>query len=206
MNYSTFRKKATAIISSKNSFFIYSPLISWSIIIKHTEIVLSALIFIFLTLGCAPLVKTQKSLPQVYFDHNKTHDLKRDIPISLMAFKNYTDTSQAGQRAANIVEGVLISKGYKVISHLETEVKDINTALKISKEDNAKYLMYGAVSEWRYKTGIDGEPAISLKCMLIDTASSDIIWSSTASDNDWGNASLGTTAQRLIMRMFSEDE
>lgn len=152
------------------------------------------------------MVKTQKSLPQVYFDHNKTHDFKRDISISLIAFKNYTNTSQAGQRAANIVEGVLISKGYEIKSRLDIEVKDLNTALKIAKEDKAMYLMYGAVSEWRYKTGIDGEPAISLKCMLMDTATSEIVWSSTGSDNDWGNASLGTTAQRLIMRMFSEDK
>jgi hypothetical protein len=156
--------------------------------------------------GCstASIVTTDKSLPKVYVDVNATHEKKRDITISLFRLNNYTDTPRAGMRASNIIEGVLFSKGYKVKSHITQKTPSLKKARKIAKEDNAKYFMYGGVSEWRYKTGIDGEPAVSLQCSLFKTKNLKLVWSATGSDSDWGNASVGTTAQELLIEMMSD--
>lgn len=62
--------------------------------------------------------------------------------------------------------------------------------------------MYGGVSEWRYKTGIDGEAAVSLMLSLVDLKTSQVVWSATASDTSWSNSSLGTLAQNLIQKML----
>jgi len=155
--------------------------------------------------GCSTssLVKTEKSLPVVYEDFNATHEKKNDITVSLFRLNNYTDTPRAGMRASNIIEGMLLIKGYRVVSHLKDKVPSIKKARKIAKKDGSKYFMYGGVSEWRYKTGIDGEPAVSFQMSLYKTKKSKLVWSATGSDSDWGNASIGTTAQDLVAEMMS---
>jgi hypothetical protein len=158
-----------------------------------------------LAAGCSSstLVVTQKSMPQVYVDVNGTHEEKKDVTISLFRLNNYTDTPRAGMRASNIVEGVLKAKGYVVKSHMKDKVPSMKKARKIAKADASKFFIYGGVSEWRYKTGIDGEPAVSLQMSLYKTKNAKLVWSATGSDSDWGNASIGTTAQDLIDEMLS---
>lgn len=166
------------------------------------RVVMKTFLFVlimFIIGGCAKLNRVDNPLPKNQITVN---NVKKTATISLFALNNYTDTPQAGLRASNLIYGVLLSKGYNVIQHtLPTSFK-LEDAIKIAKADGADYLMYGGVSEWRYKTGIDGEPAVSIQCSLIDVHTSKIVWSATSSDNSWGNASVGTTAQELIDSMF----
>ncbi len=156
----------------------------------------------FVACSNTSLVTTEKSLPKVYKDHNATHEEKISVKISLFKLNNYTDTPRAGMRSANIVEGVLLSKGYKVISHISDDTYTFKKAKKKAKKDGSKYFFIGGVSEWRYKTGIDGEPAVSLQCSLYKTKNGKLVWSATGADSDWGNGSIGTTAQNLIQTMM----
>jgi len=156
--------------------------------------------------GCstAVITKTDSTLPKVYQNVDGSYQKKNDVKISLFRFNNYTDTPRAGMRAANIVEGILLSKGYRVESHLKDKSVSFKKARKIAKEDNAKYFMYGGVSEWRYKTGIDGEPAVSVQMSLYKTKSGKLVWSATGSDSDWGNGSVGTTAHDLFEEIMAD--
>ena len=124
--------------------------------------------------------------------------------VTLFALENYTDTPQAGMRAANIVEGVLRARGYEVESKINISLRKSTLRKKIAdaKKEESDYLFIGGVSEWRYKTGIDGEPAVSLQFQLINVSTQKIVWSATGSDSSWGNASIGTTAQELIESML----
>ncbi|MDK9692621.1 MAG: hypothetical protein OEL19_00070 [Sulfurimonas sp.] len=156
--------------------------------------------------GCstATIVTTKKSLPKLYEDVNSTHEEKRDVIITLFGLNNYTDTPRAGMRASNIIEGILVAKGYTIINNADDKVPSLDKARKIAKENGSKYFLYGGVTEWRYKTGIDGEPAVSLQCSLYKSKSGEVYWSATGSDSDWGNASIGTTAQELLSEMMSD--
>ncbi len=158
----------------------------------------------FVFFGCTSnlIVSTRKSLPPVYEDINDTYQKKHDIPVSVFRLQNYTDTPRAGMRAANIIEGILKSKGYRVISHVNEKKYSLKKAHKRAKEDDSKYFIYGGVSEWRYKTGIDGEPAVSLQISLYKTKNKKLVWSATGSDSDWGNGSIGTTAESLMLEMM----
>lgn len=160
---------------------------------------------IFSACSTSSLIATNKALPPVYVENNETHEVKRDIKISLYRLNNYTDTPRAGMRAANIVEGILLAKEYKVANHFSKKTPSLKKAKKIAKEDGSKYFMYGGVSEWRYKTGIDGEPAVSLQLSLYKTKNGKLVWSATGADSDWGNSSIGTTAQELLIDMMEED-
>jgi hypothetical protein len=167
--------------------------------------ILLSLVIVYFT-GCSTstLIATQKSLPKVYKDVNATHEEKQEVSITLFRLNNYTDTPRAGMRASNLIEGILLAKGYKIINHIDDKVPSLQKARKIAKEDDSKYFMYGGVSEWRYKTGIDGEPAVSIQASLYKTKNSNLVWSATGSDSDWGNASIGTTAQDLLTQMMEE--
>ena len=164
------------------------------------------MILIAFTSSCSTpsLIRTQQSLPKIYADTNATDEQKQDVTISLFRLNNYTDTPRAGLRASNILEGLLLSKGYVVTSHFSKKTPSMNKARKIAKGDASKYFIYGGVSEWRYKTGIDGEPAVSLQTSLYKTENSQLVWSATGADSDWGNASIGTTAQDLLLEMIEE--
>ena len=170
---------------------------------KSVQIIVITALVVFIS-GCtgAALIETQKSLPIVYKDVNATHEKKCDVSVSLFRLHNYTDTPRAGMRASNIIEGILLAKGYNVTSHITDKLPSMKKARKIAKEDGSKYFLYGGVSEWRYKTGIDGEPAVSFQTSLYKTKNSNLVWSATGSDSDWGNASIGTTAQDLLTAMM----
>ena len=146
--------------------------------------------------GCSTkaLVTTHSSLPAVN-TNNK---------ISLFELNNYTDTPRAGMRAANIVEGILHTKGYAVQTHFKQNLYTRQEAQQQAIKDGSSYFLIGGVSEWRYKTGIDGEPAVSLQLTLYTTKDKRVLWSATGADNDWGNASIGSTAQTLIEKMMKK--
>jgi polysaccharide biosynthesis protein PelC len=127
--------------------------------------------------------------------------------IAVYALHNYTDTPQAGMRAANIVEGVLLARGFNAINAISESSAEMTLDDKLleARKKGMHYIITGGVSEWRYKTGIDGEPAVSLQLKVISVATGNVLWSTTASDHDWGNASIGTTAQSLIEEMLSSE-
>jgi len=157
--------------------------------------------------GCSTTVimQSEKKMPKVYKDINESSEMKKSVVISLFQLDNFTDTPRAGKRAANIVEGILESRGYIVKSHIDTKVPSLKKAAKIAKDDDAKYFMMGGISEWRYKTGIDGEPAVSLKVTLYKTKNKKVRFSATGASSDWGNASLGTVTQELVDAMIDVD-
>ena len=153
-------------------------------------------VFIFLLTACSSMeITTSSPLP--------TTDEVQSITI--FSLDNYTDTPQAGMRASNLIEGVLLSRDYTVSNAISYKSKSLEEKLRIAGKNGSNYLLTGGVSEWRYKTGIDGEPAISVQCKLIEVNSARVIWSATASSNDWGNSSIGTTAQAMIVSMFEEE-
>jgi hypothetical protein len=169
-----------------------------------STIVLGVATMVLSACSTAVITKSNSDLPAVYEDINDTYQKKNDIKVSLFRFNNYTDTPRAGMRASNLVEGILLAKGYNVKSHVDSKSVSFKKARKIAKEDNAKYFMYGGVSEWRYKTGIDGEPAVSVQLSLYKTKNGKLVWSATGSDSDWGNGSIGTTAHDLFDEILAQ--
>ena len=68
--------------------------------------------------------------------------------ISLFSLQNYTDTPQAGMRASNLVEGVLLSKRYKVVNLVSARTESLDEMIQIARNRGSDYLLTGGVSEW----------------------------------------------------------
>ena len=127
---------------------------------------------------------------------------------------NHTDVPQACLRAEAITEALLRSGGVNNITRYPallsqdtlfepSERKVYVEAEKWAKVQGARYAVYGAVDEWRYKVGIDGEPAVGVALHIIDLQSNEVVWSGVGGKSGWSRESLSGVAQKLIRQLLS---
>ena len=127
--------------------------------------------------------------------------LARDAKWALLPILNHTDVPQAGLRAEAITEGLLRSRGisslqrYPPALNPETlfepaERKVQDEARKWARDQGARYAVTGAVDEWRYKVGIDGEPAVGVALQVVDLQSGDVVWSGVGAKSGWSREAL----------------
>jgi TolB-like protein len=126
---------------------------------------------------------------------------------AVLPFVNHTETPQAGSRAASIVEAVLRTRGYNDLVQapmpsVETlfeapDAQGRDKALAWARGAGVRYAMTGTVSEWRYKVGVDGEPAVGLTLSVIDLATGAVVWSAGGGRSGWSREALSAVAQKL---------
>lgn len=134
--------------------------------------------------------------------------------VAVLPIVNYTETPQAGLRAEAIAESLLKTGGvanlkrYPAALNPETlfepaERESVTKALDWARTERARYALTGAVQEWRYKVGVDGEPAVGISLQLIDVATGQVVWSATGSNAGWSRESLSGVAQKLLRRLLA---
>ena len=131
----------------------------------------------------------------------------------LLPIMNHTETPQAGLRAEAIIDGVLRANGVRDLRRYPAGLnneslfepldrKQFDAALAWAKGAGARYAVAGAVDEWRYKVGIDGEPAVGVALNVIDVGSGEILWSAAGGKTGWSRESLSGVAQRLMRQLL----
>ncbi len=142
-------------------------------------------ILAFFLIGCSSV---QKNVTVSKIDKNEA--------IAILPFKNFSETPYAGIKAALITEGVLKSKGFKIVKAYSIKND------KITKNNiNSDYILSGKVIEWRYKTGIDAQPAVSLY-IQIKNKKGEVVYSGLVSKSDLGNKSIGICAEEAVEDIF----
>lgn len=132
---------------------------------------------------------------------------------AVLPFANHTETPQAGLRAESIAENLLRSQGavnlkrYPASIATETlfepmERKQTEAALAWARNAGIRYALTGSVDEWRYKVGVDGEPAVGLTLQVIDIDSGEIVWSAVGSSTGWSREALTAVAQKLTLKLI----
>ncbi|SMP08373.1 hypothetical protein SAMN06265339_0616 [Desulfurobacterium pacificum] len=139
--------------------------------------------FSFVLSGCATLI-----------NQTKRQDFK-GFHCAVVPFTNYSETPLAGSRVAAILYGVLKSKGYNVDLVNGAEKGDLI-------KEGYRCVISGYVNEWRYKVGIDGEPAVSVTYVVKDLKTGKKLASGSLSATEWGNKSLGLMTQELFDKAF----
>ncbi|MCS7263106.1 MAG: hypothetical protein N3C13_05370 [Aquificaceae bacterium] len=129
----------------------------------------------------------------------------------VLPFENHTETPFAGLRVASIAEGVASSKGYNLkkvslpYEQKEYTTEDLKKLLKeLQNSNEADYAITGSVNEYRYKAGIDGEPAVSITLKVYSIKSQRVVYTATASKSGWYYQSVSTLAQRIINRILPD--
>ena len=153
--------------------------------------ILIYLLFSFL-LSCASVVSV------------KGVSIPKSATFVVLPFENNTETPLAGLRVASITEGVAVSKGYNIKPKVYGENKeytqlDIQNMIRELKErGDVDYVITGSVNEFRYKTGIDGEPAVSITLKIYDLKENKFVLINTGSRTGWSHESITTVAQKLL--------
>jgi PBP1b-binding outer membrane lipoprotein LpoB len=137
-------------------------------------------------------------------------ELDRSMRWVVLPLINHTETPGAGQRASAVVETVLRTRGISdvqgapVALSAETlfEAADAQAqlqdkALAWARASGARYAVGGTVTEWRYKVGVDGEPAVGLTLQVIDLATGRVVWSAAGGRTGWSREALSAVAQKL---------
>lgn len=133
----------------------------------------------------------------------------REARWALLPFVNHTESPQAGLRAEVIADALLRARGVNNLMHyppsLSSEVllepaerKVQLDAQKWAREQGLRYALQGTVDEWRYKVGVDGEPAVGLVLQIIDLQSGDVVWTGVGARSGWSREALAAVAQKLI--------
>jgi len=133
---------------------------------------------------------------------------------TILPIANNTETPQAGLRAASIAEGLLSAEGFAHIKRYPASADDETLfdpaksdiqqkALEWARGEHIRYALTGSVNEWRYKVGVDGEPAVGMTLQLIDVPSGNVIWSGTGSRTGWSRDALSGVAQQLERQLLS---
>ncbi len=144
--------------------------------------------------GCAEVV-----------NYSPSEGVPRDGVIAVFPFQNNTDTPFAGRKMEDITVSVLLSEGYLargVVLKGEEEYLSEDKAIKISKKLPTKYYLFGSVNEYRYKSGVEAEPAVAVSFKIVDKDAQKIVYSAVGAKNGWGGESLGSTAQKLILELI----
>lgn len=146
-------------------------------------------------------------------DRSTAPAIDRQAQWVVLPFANHTETPLAGQRAEAIAETILHSNGINKIKRYPgnlqqealfdaSERKQQEEALAWARQQGARYALTGAVDEWRYKVGVDGEPAAGVALQIIDVASGDTLWSGSGGKSGWSREALSAVAQQLIRSLL----
>lgn len=131
----------------------------------------------------------------------------------VLPFANATETPFAGQRAEAISEGLLRTLGVADVQRYPAQLasdnlfetgapKDADKALDWARGQNARYAVTGTVDEWRYKVGVDGEPAVGVALSVVEVSSGRVVWSGVGAKSGWSRDALSAVAQKLLKSLL----
>jgi polysaccharide biosynthesis protein PelC len=142
-------------------------------------------------------------------NRSNTPGLEKKVKWALLPMENNTETPQAALRMEAITETLLRIKGAASLEKYPAnltqgglfepaDAKTVETSLNWAKQSGARYGVTGSVNEWRYKTGVDGEPAVGLTLKVLDLQNRQVVWSAAGARTGWGREAVSAVAQKLL--------
>nr|WP_255569182.1 penicillin-binding protein activator LpoB [Comamonas sp. NLF-1-9] len=140
--------------------------------------------------------------------------LERQASWVVLPFVNHTETPLAGQRAEAIAQAVLHAQGVGTVRSAPApgvqealfdagDAARAQEALAWARKNKLRYALAGSVEEWRYKVGVDGEPAVGVTLQFIDVNSGDVLWSGTGGQSGWSREALSAVAHKLVRGLLT---
>ena len=142
-------------------------------------------------------------------------ELQKNKRWILLPLVNFAQAPQAGERAERILASLLRIQGVHQLTEYPAESSNdqfpfLNDQLRYrqaeqwAKTQQADYWISGSISEWRYKNGLDGEPAVGITLRILDASTGEILWTSTAAKTGWGQQSVAYVANDLIADLVQQ--
>ncbi|MBS0611176.1 MAG: penicillin-binding protein activator LpoB [Proteobacteria bacterium] len=146
-------------------------------------------------------------------DQGRAPQLERQAGWVVLPFANHTETPLAGQRAEAIAQSLLAAQDVGQVRRAPVsspqeglfnaaDAQRAEDALTWAREQKLRYALAGSVEEWRYKVGVDGEPAAGVTLQILDVATGDTLWSGSGGQSGWSREALSAVAQKLIRKLL----
>lgn len=163
---------------------------------------LPILCLLLLASGCAHVVTTGSS----------TSENLMISRLLLPPFVNATDDEHASRAITEMTGSALVQAG---IALYQTEELVIRTAedsaqgpdgryAEIARSAGATHLLIGTVHEYRYKTDLDGDPAVGITMRIVNAASGETVWQGTSGNVGYAFASVTSAGQKAVNRLVAE--
>ena len=134
--------------------------------------------------------------------------------VAMLPVANFTDVPQAGLRVESLLESVLRQSGLKQLViyppalNPETlfepsERKAQAEAEKWAKAQGMRYVVTAAVNEWRYKVGVDGEPAVGMMLQVKDLSNDQVVYSSAGGRTGGSREALSAVGLQLTTELVA---
>ena len=149
------------------------------------------------------------------YEIQKSAPFEKSAQWVILPLINHSDTPEAGARAVDIATTLLLAK--KGIKELSTYIpeslddqslpeldqqKTLVQAKKWAVEKKYKFAVGGSIQEWRYKSGLDAEPAVGITLNVTNLATGKVIWSASGSKTGWGRESVSGVAHKLMSHLI----
>jgi polysaccharide biosynthesis protein PelC len=147
-------------------------------------------------------------------EHSPAVSLDRKATWVILPVSNHSDTPQAGLRLESLLENQLRSQGVDAVQRYPAEIgadllldpreiKAQEQARQWARTRGARYGITGAVNEWRYKVGVDGEPAVGVTLQIISIEDGKVLYSASGARTGWSREALSAVAQKLTREMLT---
>ena len=134
---------------------------------------------------------------------------------AMLPFENHSEAPQAGERVEAMLATLLRSRGiaglemYPAPKDDETHLTASDRAryeeaLAWAQTQHVEYAVAGSVEEWRYKSGLDGEPAVGVSVRVFDVATKRVLWSASGTRSGTGGENASGAALSLMDTMVKE--
>lgn len=125
---------------------------------------------------------------------------------------NATDDEHAGKALTEMTGSALVEAGIALFQTEELLLKSAadkaqgsdGRYAEIARTVNATHLLLGTVHEYRYKTDLDGDPAVGLTLRLVDAATGQTLWQGTSGNVGYAFASLTSAARKAVRTLVQE--
>ena len=153
-----------------------------------------------LPMGCATRVYDGESLSS---DETKT------VRIFMPPFFNATNDDHAGRALTELTGSALVERGIPLYqtealllsSQEESSAGTDGRYQDLAQSVGATHLLIGTVHEYRYKTDLDGDPAVGITIRIVDAEDGRTVWQGSSSNIGYAFASLTSASQRAVRRL-----
>jgi hypothetical protein len=132
----------------------------------------------------------------------------------LLPVQNYAQTPQAGERVEAILATLVRGRGvnnlavYPAVAETDgvpvlDERERYAKSLAWARQQGFDYAITGSVEEWRYKSGVEGEPAVGTSVQVVEVATGQVLWSACGARSGWGRETVSGTAQKLLKELLA---
>ncbi|HVJ91667.1 MAG TPA: hypothetical protein VM580_17820 [Labilithrix sp.] len=133
----------------------------------------------------------------------------------LLPMENHSEAPQAGERVEAILETLLRKSGVSQLDRypspkegdaqlFTSDRQRYDVAFAWAGEGKYDYAVTGSVEEWRYKSGLDGEPAIGVSMRVLELPSGKVVWAATGTQTGGSTENASGTALKLLDKLLQD--